>query len=180
MISAPSITTMTSDTHAAGPVNQGEWLQTYAWRPLRRTAPIRSSRQSRILATARRCTFIRMRTSIFSFWKVRHASCAAMRGSTLRPVRPSRYRGTSRMPEATRRIRAPGDRDVLARRRRSYIAVDRTRRRHRRESPRNEIRYPRSGTAAARGISDRASPLLGRAHLIAGSTGRNGRKSLVC
>ena len=51
---------MTSDTHAAGPVNQGEWLQTYAWRPLRRTAPIRSSRQSRILATARRCTFIRM------------------------------------------------------------------------------------------------------------------------
>ena len=46
---------------------------------------------------------------------------------------------------------------------RSYPAGDSTRWRHRHQSPRREIRCPRNGSAAARGISERASALPGRA-----------------
>jgi hypothetical protein len=74
--------------------------------------PIRSSRYSRILAAARRCMFIRMRTSISSFRKVRQASCATTRRSTLRAMRLSHFR-RSRLPGCL--VTFVGRRERLAR-----------------------------------------------------------------
>ena len=78
-------TTMTPDTHAAGPADQGERLQTRTGEPclIRVTAAETNGACSvvEILShpddTADHVH--RMRTSISSSWKLRHASCAAAR-----------------------------------------------------------------------------------------------------
>ena len=106
---------MTSDTHTAGPVDQGERLHTRPGeRCIIRVAAAETNGAYSVVeilshpGDSTPIMFIRMRTSTSSFWKVPRASCAATRRSTLRPARPVALPRHIPMRGATRRRQCSG------------------------------------------------------------------------
>ena len=156
---------MTSHTHAAGPIDQGEWLQT---RPGERCL-------IRVAATETNGAY-----SVVEI--ISHPG-----DSTPMHVHQNEdehfliLEGTARVVHGDETFDAPAGTTVALPRHiphawgnatnstlrmvvtcwpgglRSYIAVDSTRRRLRRESPRSEILRPQCGSPAARWIGDRTS-----------------------
>ena len=155
---------MTSDTHAAGPVDQGEWLQTRPGeRCLIRVAAAETNGAYsvvEILSQPGDSTSMHVHQNEDEHFLILEGTARVVRGDETFDAPPGTDRRASQAHPSCLGQRdefdAPDDCDVLARRRRSDTAVDSTRRGHRRESPRSGIRCPRRGTAAARGIGDEA------------------------